>query len=188
MFVNLLLSCVFGGLILRVVMKNMPKTVPVACVWRLPDEGPAQSNAGVSIAGTVAVMAGGGLVFALGVWYIHSKHRKWTKFVQAGGLLLLAAFGAGAAIRVMQVSQAFGSPDVKLRDQGEKNWSFGQLLPLLLLLLPLVSAVEIYRGEVNVPAPVADDGIHLVDTEKPWQQGQFQSNPLWNSRLNSREN
>jgi hypothetical protein len=44
------------------------------------------------------------------------------------------------------LSQAFGTPSVPLADDGEKDWSFGQLLPLLLLLLPLVSAVEIMRG------------------------------------------
>lgn len=52
-------------------------------------------------------------------------------------------------------------------------WTFGQFLPLFLLLLPLISAIEMYRGwcypiglamqtdmnsgELRVPAPVADD-------------------------------
>ena len=39
---------------------------------------------------------------------------------------------------------------MKLADTGEKDWSFGQLLPMLLLLLPLISAIEIIRGEFYV--------------------------------------
>jgi hypothetical protein len=73
------------------------------------------------------------------------------------GLLVLIAIGAGAAIRVILLSQAFGSPSVKLADIGEKDWSFGQLLPLLLLLLPLVSAVEIIRGESLDPYEVVGE-------------------------------
>ena len=61
------------------------------------------------------------------------------------GLLVLVAIGVGAAIRVILLSQAFGTPSVSLNDTAEKDWSFGQLLPLLLLLLPLLSTIEIIR-------------------------------------------
>jgi hypothetical protein len=46
---------------------------------------------------------------------------------------------------------------VKLSDDGEKQWSFGQLLSLLLLLLPVISVVEILRGEIAVAPPVQDE-------------------------------
>ena len=127
-------------------MKNLQPTLPIACVWQVASHN-AASNVAISIAGTIAVMAGNCIFFAVGVWYLHMKERRWVKIVQVVGLLVLVGIGAGAAIRVILLSQAFGSPSVPLADTGEKDWSFGQLLPLLLLLLPLVSAIEIVRGK-----------------------------------------
>ena len=63
----------------------------------------------------------------------------------------------GATIRAYLLSQAFGHPDVKLSDEGEKQWSFGQLLSLLMLILPVISVVEIMRGEIAVTPPVQDE-------------------------------
>ena len=147
MFVNLVLSIVSGIFILMSVMRDVKPTLPIACVWEVESTG-SPSNAGTSIAGTIAVMAGQVIFFLVGVWYLHVKNRKWLRAVQLVGLLVLGAIGIGAAIRVILLSQAFGSPSVTLADTGEKDWSFGQLLPLLLLLLPLVSAVEIMRGMI----------------------------------------
>jgi hypothetical protein len=146
MFVNLALSMVSGIFILETVMKDLQPTLPIACVWDVQPHS-AASNAGISVVGTIAVMAGNLLFFASGVWYFHVSNPKWLKIVQIVGLLVLIGIGAGAAIRVILLSQAFGTPSVKLADTSEKDWSFGQLLPLLLLLLPLVSAVEIIRGK-----------------------------------------
>ena len=145
MFINLVLSSIFGIFILMSVMKDVKPTLPIACVWELPSHG-AASNSAISIAGTIATLAGNGIVFALGVWYLHSQRQKWLKMFQIVGLLVLVATGAGAAIRVILLSQAFGTPNVTLVGTSESEWSFGQLLPMLLLLLPLVSAIEIVRG------------------------------------------
>jgi len=147
MLVNLCLSLVSGVFVLLAVMKNMEKTLPMACVWHLPSHGPPK-DAVLSIIGTIAVMAGQVIFFVVGVWYLHIKERKWVKVIQMAGLIILVAIGAGAAVRVILISQAFGKPDVPLKDSGEKDWSFGQLLPLLLLLLPLVSSIEIFRGKM----------------------------------------
>jgi hypothetical protein len=46
---------------------------------------------------------------------------------------------------------------VKLSDEGEKQWSFGQLLSLLMLILPVISVVEIMRGEIAVAPQVQDE-------------------------------
>ena len=146
MFINLVLSMASGIFILESVMKDLQPTLPIACVWDVQSHS-AAPNAGISVAGTIVVMAGNAIFFALGVWYFHVKDPKWLKNVQVFGLLVLIAIGAGAAMRIVLLSQAFGRPSVTLEDTGEKDWSFGQLLPLLLLLLPLVSAVEIMRGK-----------------------------------------
>ena len=55
------------------------------------------------------------------------------------------------------LSSAFGSPSVKLADGGERTWNFGQLLSMLMLLLPIVSTVEMLRGEIAVAPPVEDE-------------------------------
>ncbi|TVY18268.1 hypothetical protein LARI1_G005074 [Lachnellula arida] len=187
MFVNLCLSLVSGIFVLLSVMKNMaapPRwTLPIACVWPLPTTA-APSNAPISIAGTVAVMAGQVVFFVVGVWYLHVKERRWVKVIQMLGLVILVGIGAGAAIRVILLSQAFGRPNVPLGDGGEREWSFGQLLPLLLLLLPLVSAVEIFRGEMKIPSPMVDDRIPLVDqNDKQGVRTSFQPNPFWGSQV-----
>jgi hypothetical protein len=145
MFVNLVLSVVSGIFILMATMRDLKQTLPIACVWEVSSTG-APSNAGISIAGTIAVISGQCIFFGVGVWYLHIKERRWVTLIQTIGLLVMVVIGATAAVRVVLLSQAFGTPSVPLADTGEKDWSFGQLLPLLLLLLPLVSAVEIMRG------------------------------------------
>jgi hypothetical protein len=94
--------------------------------------------------------------------------------------------GIGATVRVVIESQAFGSPpeSVHLSGNGEKDWSYGQLLSLLLLVLPAISALEIVRGEIRVTPNKADDDEmeKLVDTELQHQG--FQPNPLFGSRSN----
>jgi hypothetical protein len=200
MFINLVLSCVSGVFVLMSAMKNMAPTLPISCAWELPSHG-APPNAGISIAGTIAVIAGQCIFFGVGVWYLHIKARRWIKTIQMTGLLVLVAIGVGAAIRVILLSQAFGTPSVSLNDMAEKDWSFGQLLPLLLLLLPLVSTIEIIRGkfigtipedrlassngcnlgEMRVPPPVVDNHIPLDDKQSSFRVS-FQPNPWWGSQ------
>lgn len=145
-FVNLCLSCVSGVFVLMSTMKNLPPTLPIACVWEIQGNGPPK-NATISFVGTIAVIAGQCIFFAVGVWYLHVRARKWVTLIQVVGIIVLVGISIGAAVRVVLLSQAFGTPDLPLRDEGEREWSFGQLLGLLLLVLPLISAVEIMRGE-----------------------------------------
>jgi hypothetical protein len=162
---NLALSCVYGVVVLRSKVAGLPPTMPVACAWspdlRLPEESRGSSTGADVVGGayvaTILTVAGNCVVFALATWYLHSRSRKWYRTVQVAGLGLMAVSAVGAAVRAFLLSQAFGTPDVPLRDQGEREWSFGQVLGLLLLLLPLVSAVEMYRGEMAVPPPVPDE-------------------------------
>ncbi|KIW04950.1 uncharacterized protein PV09_04115 [Verruconis gallopava] len=187
MFVNLVLSCVFGIFVLMVTLKNMNPTLPVACVWELETKG-APSNAALSIAGTIAVIVGNAVVFILGVWYLHSRKKgRWVKTAQIVGLVLMIAIAVGATVRVISISQAFGDPSpTVLAGTSEADWSFGQLLPLLLLLLPLLSAIEIIRGEMGVPSPVPDDGADnkplLGGGGRIEEQELFQPNPFWGTR------
>lgn len=101
------------------------------------------------------------------------------------GLLFLAAVAVGATVRVLLLSQAFGHPSVALDSEQEKEWSFGQLLPLLLLLLPLNSVIEMWRGEMKVPKPVlfdtGRDGL-LRTTTKNGGGVDLRENEYWASR------
>lgn len=156
MFVNMGLGVVLGVLVLEVQLKRLPQTMPVGCVWDSgflngtvkEDDG---SNV-LSIVATISVIAATCIIFALGTWYLHMKRRVWDRLVRVLSLVVLFVIAVAATVRVVTVSQAFGSPPVELSDEGERQWSFGQLLALVLLVLPLISALEIYRGQLKVPA------------------------------------
>ena len=155
MFINMVLSCVFGIYVLIETMRDMHPTLPIACAFQVPAKA-APPNAATSIIGTIAVIAGSVIVLVASLWYLHSQRRKWHVFIQLGGMVLLIALAVGAATRVIMLSQAFGTPNITLRDSAEKDWSFGQLLPMLLLLLPLVSALEIARGTCRIALKASD--------------------------------
>jgi hypothetical protein len=92
--------------------------------------------------------------------------------------------GVGATVRVVLESQAFGHPpeSVRLVGPSEGNWSFGQLLPLLLLALPVISTIEIARGEELKPrSRVDDDSVPLFAAGNDME---FQPNPLVGSATN----
>lgn len=178
MFVNLALSSVSGVFVLQAVAKGLDdETLPIACVW---DDGAgkkAPSTAGLSYVGTVAVIAGNVVVFIFATWYLHSRAQRFYKIVQVVGLLLMTAIALGAAIRIILLSQAFGHPSVDLSDNGEKAWSFGQVLSMMVLFFPVVSVIEIARGEIKVAPPVEDEGRERL------YDGELQSNPQGGSTL-----
>ncbi|KAH8594888.1 hypothetical protein B0O99DRAFT_166119 [Bisporella sp. PMI_857] len=146
MFVNLALSCTSGVFVLKDITTQIAPTLAIACVWQ---DSPTVKRDDIprSLAGTIAVIVGQCVVYAMAVWYLHSKSQRWLQITRAISFVFLMAIGVGATVRVITLSSAFGTPSVKLADNGEKDWSFGQLLGVLLLLLPLISALEIYRGE-----------------------------------------
>ncbi|KAI1388239.1 uncharacterized protein F4822DRAFT_239602 [Hypoxylon trugodes] len=203
MLANLVLSCVYGVYILRGVQRGLSdETFPITCVWQdSTPNGPAPSNEGISFAGTIAVVAGNVVIFALATWYLHARTRRLYTVFQIVGLLLMAAFSVGATVRVAYLADAFsGKAPVPLADDGEREWSFGQLLSVGMLLLPLVSTVEILRGEIKCAPPVAadqydsDDKGQLLGVEEQELRtnnggrgtgtADFQPNPFWGSQTN----
>jgi hypothetical protein len=188
MFVNLALSSVSGVFILQTVSKGLDETtLPIACVWQIDGRG-APSSVGLSYVGTIVVIAGNGVIFLLATWYLHSRTQRFYRIIQIVGIFLMTGIAIGAAIRIGVLSQAFGKPTVTLSDEGERHWSFGQLLSILLLIFPLVSVVEISRGEIQVAAPMADKcKTTTFDAElqdNPQQGTKFQPNPFFGSQTN----
>ncbi len=211
MFVSLALSCVCGVFVLRELSQGMPQTLPMVCAWDSTANHNTTGTAGADDTGsvpwsgsagafqyiaTVAVIAGNCIVFLLATWYLHSRAQRFYRTVQTAGLAAMAAVAIGVAVRVVLLSQAFGHPSVALSDNGETQWSFGQLLSLLLLLLPLISLVEIARGEIKIAAPVLDDAsaaaadtaiLPLVgqtgkSSMRPAARSSFQPAPSFHSR------
>jgi len=188
MFVNLVLSCVSGIFVLQAVSKGLDtETVPMSCVW-VVDEGfgGPPKHQWISYIGTIAVIVGNCVVFGLASWYLQSRQQRWYKLVQIIGMIIMTASAVGAAVRIGLASQAFnGSPKVDLEDHDERDdWSFGQLLSLLLLALPLLSAVEIYRGQVKVAA-VEEDRQPLYDGElQSHPTNRYQPSPFHGSEAN----
>lgn len=170
MFVNLALSCVYGVVVLEGKRKGWEGTMPVGCIWAADSVAGAKGEDGKVVAGgldyvgTIVTIAGNVVVFGLATWYLQSRRQKWYRIVQLVGMLLMMGIAVGAAVRVFLLSQAFGKPDVQLSDQGEKQLGFGSLLGLLMMALPIISIIEIKRGEVMVAPPVRDD---VSDDEKP---------------------
>lgn len=148
MFVNLVLTIVFGIFVLKTNLQSMSPTLPMACVWQAHDRSEkAQGNRTLSVVGTIAVIAASSIVFILGTWYLHMRKIVWGKIVRFVSLVVLLVIAIGATVRVVLISQALGGdPAVNLSDSGETEWSFGQLLTMLLLILPFISALEIFRG------------------------------------------
>ncbi|KAF2706587.1 hypothetical protein K504DRAFT_411904 [Pleomassaria siparia CBS 279.74] len=186
MLINLALGVISGIFILQSVMKNLEPRLPIGCVWEVPSRG-ASSNAAISVFGTIAVIAGNGITFIAATWYLHNREfPKWIKSVQVVGLIFLVASGIGATVRVIMVSQAFGSPpeSVRLVGSSEGDWGFGQLLTLLLLVLPLISTVEIMRGETRTPPSKVDDDFQSGKDDEMMLQGksgrhnEFQPSPF----------
>lgn len=180
MFVNLALSCVYGVYMLRATAQNLEPTLPIACVWGggTTATRPPDGNAALNYIGTSAVIAGNCAVFALATWYLHSRSQRFYKTIQVVGVVLMAAIAVGAAVRIGLLSQAFGNPTVPLADRGETEWSFGQLLGLLMLLLPAISVLEIYRGDLKVAPPVEDNSYLDGSASSPGaREEEMQRNP-----------
>ncbi|KAK4651138.1 hypothetical protein QC762_611660 [Podospora pseudocomata] len=157
MFLNLLLSIVYGVFLLQAKIKDLPDTLPIACAWTRPSD--TTRLGGLDVVATVVVVALNCLIFGLATWYLQSRRQKSRAFrvVQAMGIVAMAGIAFGATTRAYLLSQAFGTPDVLLSDEGEKTWSFGQLLGMLMLLLPVISIIEIKRGDASIAPPVPDD-------------------------------
>lgn len=154
MFVNMLLNIVFGIFVLETNIEKMATTLPMACVWQdHAEDSQAQGNSTLSVIGTIAVIAVSCIIFVLGSWYLHLRKQIWGGTVRIISLIVLMAMAMGAAVRVIIISQAFSTPPVNLSDTGERAWSFGQLLTMLLLILPFVSALEIFRGTSRLVPP-----------------------------------
>jgi hypothetical protein len=194
-FVNLVLSSFYGIFILEAVKDGInDSTLPIACVWDPSTERGQTStgNKGLSFFGTIVIIVVNVVVFVLATWYLHSRAQRFYKPIQLVGLLFMTAISVGAIIRVSLLADAFGAKHpIKLSDGDETQWSFGQLLSVGMLLLPVVSIIEILRGELKYAPPVADHGDDETgllggnELQSNLQdRASFQPNPFFGSQTN----
>jgi hypothetical protein len=147
MCVNMALSCVYGIFILQSTAKRLPATLPIACTWQenIPFD-PEAPNPQTAYIGTILVIAGNVVVFLLATWYLQTGAQRFKRIARAVGWVAMAAIAISATVRAFLLSQAFGSPNVELSDMGERDWNYGQLLAVMLLFMPVITVIEIWRG------------------------------------------
>lgn len=182
MFINMALSVVYGVFILRAVERGLTDdAIPIACVWEDGTHGSGSTRSGLSYAGTITVMAANVVIFFLASWYLHARVQRFAKAVKLVGTLIMGVLAAGAIVRCILASDALGNGPSYDLTGAEDEWSFGQLLSVLVLLFPLVSMVEILRGEIRPAQCDITDGKPCPnDTE----MNQFQPNPFFGSQTN----
>lgn len=160
MLVNLVLGCVFGVCMLQVVTHDLENsTLPTSCAWTsVKGTRSNTENKTLSFVGTIAVIAGNFVVFTVATWFLHDRKQKFFRWIQLASILAMIAIAAAAIVRVFVTSQAFGNPPVTLADSAEKQWTFSTLVTLLMLFLPVLTVLEIYRGEVHVNTAYDKEG------------------------------
>lgn len=153
MFINLVLGCVFGICMIQVVQKDLTdSTLVTACAWNasIPIVSSTDRARIVSFLGTIFAIAGNVIVFFAATWLLYDRRQKGFKWIQLAGLSVMTAIAVAATVRILVTSQAFGHPSTKLADEGEKQWSFSTIVTLLMLALPVMTVLEIYRGEIHM--------------------------------------
>ena len=145
-FANVALSTTCGVLIVIAEMRNLRLTLPIGCTLQPPPYA-RSFNVGTSGVVIIVVMTAHWLSFGLGTWALLNRRLKCLKRVQVIGLLVLVAIGIWSAVQLIKSSKAFGTgpPSVYFLDGSEGRWSFGQALPFMLYLQPVISAIEITR-------------------------------------------
>jgi len=149
MFVNLMLSCVSSIFLFLDITKQVSPTLPMSCILKdHPATTPrTHSDIRMSQARTIGVIVGQCLVFIMAILWLHSSRNRWYHPLRALCYFVLTAVAIGGTVRVLQLSQLFGTPSVPLADQGEAILNFGQILALVLLVSPVISTLEMYRSK-----------------------------------------
>jgi len=184
MFVNLVLSVISGIFILMATMKDLKQTLPIACVWVVSSTG-APSNAGISIAGTIAVISGQCIFFGVGVWYLHIRERRWITLIQTVGLLVMVANRSNCCCPRPYFSlKHLVDHRCHSRIREKKIGALGSCSLFCFFYYlsfrqskscVVCNSANQYRdecrltryiGEMKVPSPVSDDSINLARDQK----------------------
>jgi len=147
MFVNLMFSCVMSIFLFMEIQKQVTPTLPMACIFRdYPVITPRSiSDIRISQAGTVSVIVGQCAIFIMSLLWLHSAKNGWYNPLRALSYLFLTAISIGGTVRIIQLSQVFGTPSVPLKDKTASVLNFGGVVMLCLLISPGLNAFRMYR-------------------------------------------
>jgi len=103
MGINLVLSCVYGGVLLRVKEVGLARTAPVGCVLFAGQTDAVtvmgeSSVGGMDYVGTVVTIVGNVVVFAAGSWYLQMGKmgaKGGCRVVQLVGLVVMFGVAVG---------------------------------------------------------------------------------------------
>ncbi|KAH6676889.1 hypothetical protein F5X68DRAFT_278110 [Plectosphaerella plurivora] len=181
MLTNMGLSVTYGVYILEAVKSGIEgQPIPIECAWQ-PGNGNSGS-VGISFVGTIAVIVANAVVFILASGFLHvRKVGRLRTFLKLGGVLLMGAVAVGAIIRCAWEADAIGKGPAFEMDDGESTWSFGQVLSIIVLIFPLVSIVEIVRGDLHITPCDMSEGDGRTEAST-MELGNFQPNPFFGSQ------
>ena len=149
MCINMVLSMLVGALVLSSVVKDMQPRLPIGCVLSSGARG-SKNNVSLSAVGTALVMAVDIAVLILATWFLHHRcPQHWQTKWRIAGIAVLGGMGLAVIVRIVMGTQAFGHPpkDLNLKGGNEGEWSYGQVLGVVMLIMPAISAFEIAERE-----------------------------------------
>jgi len=76
---------------------------------------------------------------------------RWIPWLRGVSYVVSVVVAGSLMAKIIMTSQAFGKWGVRLEDKAETQWGFGQLLAMLLLVLPGISALEICQSKTPFP-------------------------------------
>ncbi|KAF2753760.1 hypothetical protein EJ05DRAFT_521632 [Pseudovirgaria hyperparasitica] len=172
MGLNAMLSLVVAMFLLRFLFRKLVQTLPIACAWdkALGQEAISENPIwGKPILLIIIVIMCHMLLFGLGIYFLNIKEGKSTKLIQCFTLGVLSAACITIVVQIIEVGDAFpheANADVYMTGKDENSWAYGQVLSMLLLWLPLMALVSIWREERVMAKKVEEDGVSLREVER----------------------
>ena len=177
MAISLALVVTYGIINIVSLAKGLRRTLPVACLFvNTPNSSDRFTNKALTTLPSLSVLIGitcsAPVLFALAVailgpeWFWLSRKAKLSEFhfekaskwVALFLQVVLAVVVGFQCFIVITSSAAFGGKiDYLANESNEVTWSFGQVLPIILLLLPILSAIEVFRGSSPYAPPVKSE-------------------------------
>jgi len=155
MLLNGVLNLILGAYLIAAKHVGLPPTAPIGCLnLRLGHpptvhftRAPGDDVSGIMlILGIFLILNLVALLF--GTVYLYKPIQPpQNKSVLAGSAAVLMAVYGIASWQLIVETQPFGKPDVPLKDYGEMEWSYGQIVCMLYLFMQVFTVLGATRGK-----------------------------------------
>ncbi|RKF60796.1 hypothetical protein OnM2_047057 [Erysiphe neolycopersici] len=118
------------------------------------------------------------MMLIISVFYLRVHIRGKKRIFLVKSICLLFFTLEGAIVTRSMMLEATDRNSLLNKEEEEDFGNFGQVLPVLLLILPIISAIEQYREKVKAPENYIETeatGIERATT--------FEPNPIWGKRM-----